>query len=105
VGLVVGFSLHFGSKSWKKFDLLFLRNFLTQKAAGFCRAQNNSLALGSLKYFAWKRYSQPLLFAKISKVIANRTFPEPYWSGTIYGADFLTRRGDPCGRPIGSENR
>jgi hypothetical protein len=52
VGLVVGFSLHFGSKSWKKFDLLFLRNFLTQKAAGFCRAQNNSLATGSLKYFA-----------------------------------------------------
>jgi hypothetical protein len=40
------------------------------------RAQNNSLAFGSLRYFAWKRYSQPLLFAKISNVIANQTFPE-----------------------------
>jgi len=59
----------------EKFDLLFLTNFLTQKAAGFCWAQNNSLALGSLRYFAWKRYSQPSLFAKISNVIANRTFP------------------------------
>ena len=62
----------------EKFDLLFLRNFLTQKAAGFSRVQNNSLALGSLKYFAWKRYSQPLLFAKISNVIANRTSPMGY---------------------------
>jgi hypothetical protein len=60
----------------EKFDLLFLRNFLTQKAASFCRAQNNSLAFSSLRHFACKRYSQPLLFAKISDVIANRTFSE-----------------------------
>jgi len=60
----------------EKFYLLILRNFLTQKSAGFCRAQNNSRARGSLKYFAWKRYTQPLLFAKISNVFANRTFPK-----------------------------
>jgi len=68
-------SLWQSNGNMKKFDLLFLRNFLTQKAAGFSRAQNNSLAFGSLKNFAWKRYGQPLLFAKISDVIANRTFP------------------------------
>jgi len=55
--------------------LLFLRNFQTQKSAGFSKAQNNSRAFGSLKILLTKKYSQPLLFAKISNVIANRTFP------------------------------
>jgi hypothetical protein len=32
-----------------KFAFFFLRNFLTQKAAGFCKAQNNSLTFGSLR--------------------------------------------------------
>jgi len=54
--------------------LLFLRNFLTQKTAGFSKAQNNSLAFGSLKILLRKKNSQPLFFAKISNVIANRTF-------------------------------
>jgi hypothetical protein len=58
-----------------KFDFFFLRNFLTQKATGFCRAQNNSLAFRSLRILLRERNSQPLLFAKISKVIKNRTFP------------------------------
>jgi len=35
-----------------KFDLLFLRNFLTQKAAGFSKAQNNSLAFRLAQDFA-----------------------------------------------------
>jgi len=65
----------FSGSGLEKFDLLFLRNFLTQKAAGFCRAQNNSLAACSLKILLRKKNSQPLLFAKISNVIANRTFP------------------------------
>lgn len=80
----------------EKFDLLFLRNFLTQKAAGFSRAQNNSLALSSLKYFAWKRYSQPLLFAKISNVIANRTFPQRCeWPSFLAKISYASHKSSP----------
>jgi hypothetical protein len=67
-----------------EFAFFFLRNFLTQKASGFCKAQDNSLTFGSLKILLRKRNSQPLLFAKISKVIKNRTFPfgdvKEFWS-------------------------
>jgi hypothetical protein len=34
---------------WKgKFAFFFLRNFLTQKAAGFCKAQNDSLTFSKI---------------------------------------------------------
>jgi hypothetical protein len=55
--------------------------FFNAKTSGFCKAQNNSLTFGSLKILLKKRSSQPLLFAKISKVIKNRTFP----SGDVKG--------------------
>jgi len=84
-------SLWRSSEKREKSDLLFLRNFLTQKATGFGMAQNNSLAFGSLRYFAWKRYNQPSLFAKISNVIANRTFPKE-----SERPSFLAKISDAC---------
>jgi len=54
--------------------LFFLRNFLTQKAAGFARRKMIRSPSARSNILLRKKNGPPLLFAKISNVMTNRTF-------------------------------
>jgi len=66
------------------------RNFLTQKAAGFARGKiiRSPSALSDI--LLRRNIDQPLLFAKISDAITNRTFLlGEYEVGLVFSLKFL----------------
>lgn len=64
-----------GRKIEKKSSICsLLRNFLTQKAAGFAQRKMIRSPSAHSNILLRKNVSPPLLFAKISDAITNRTF-------------------------------
>jgi len=64
-----------GRKVEKKSSICsLLRNFLTQKAAGFAQRKMIRSPSARSSILLRRNIGQPLLFAKISNIITNRTF-------------------------------